>query len=76
MTPFPSRRLESISLSGYKSIRELNEFPMSHGLNVLIGANGAGKTNFDGNNAVCCRAKQKTNCFLDIFVLLNSVVKL
>jgi predicted ATPase len=46
MTPYPSRRLQSISLSGYKSIRELTEFPMSHGLNVLIGANGAGKTNF------------------------------
>ncbi len=46
MTPFPSRRLESISLSGYKSIRELKEFRMSDGLNVLIGANGAGKTNF------------------------------
>ncbi len=46
MTHFPSRHLESISLSGYKSIRELKEFRMSHGLNVLIGANGAGKTNF------------------------------
>jgi predicted ATPase len=46
MDPFPSRRLQEISLSGYKSIRELKAFPMSRGLNVLIGANGAGKTNF------------------------------
>jgi predicted ATPase len=46
MTSSPSRRLGSISLSGYKSIRELKEFRMSGGLNVLIGANGAGKTNF------------------------------
>ena len=46
MSSFPSHRLEEISLSGYKSIRELKEFKMSHGLNVLIGANGSGKTNF------------------------------
>src|SRR4051794_12087776 len=38
--------LEKISLSGYKSIRELKDFPLSAGLNVLIGANGSGKTNF------------------------------
>lgn len=41
-----SRVLERISLSGYKSIRELRDFPMNSGLNVLIGANGSGKTNF------------------------------
>lgn len=46
MSSFPSHRLEEISLSGYKSIRELKEFKMSNGLNVLIGANGSGKTNF------------------------------
>lgn len=46
MSSFPSHRLEEISLSGYKSIRELKEFKMSYGLNVLIGANGSGKTNF------------------------------
>lgn len=40
------RPLETISLSGYKSIRELKEFQLTDGLNVLIGANGSGKTNF------------------------------
>ncbi len=40
------RPLERITLSGYKSIRELKEFRLSSGLNVLIGANGSGKTNF------------------------------
>nr|VFK20118.1 MAG: Predicted ATPase [Candidatus Kentron sp. LPFa]VFK34437.1 MAG: Predicted ATPase [Candidatus Kentron sp. LPFa] len=38
-------KLESLSISGFKSIRELKEFPLS-ALNVLIGANGAGKSNF------------------------------
>lgn len=40
------RPLEVISLSGYKSIRELKSFRLKNGLNVLIGANGSGKTNF------------------------------
>lgn len=40
------RPLERITLSGYKSIRELKDFPLRRGLNVLIGANGSGKTNF------------------------------
>jgi predicted ATPase len=40
------RPLETISLSGYKSIRELKDFRLTNGLNVLIGANGSGKTNF------------------------------
>jgi len=40
------RSLERISLSGYKSIRELKPFALERGLNVLIGANGSGKTNF------------------------------
>ena len=35
----------SLSISGFKSIRELNDFRM-YDLNVLIGANGAGKSNF------------------------------
>jgi len=38
--------LEQITLAGYKSIRELKEFRLERGLNVLIGANGSGKTNF------------------------------
>lgn len=46
MSSFPSHHLEEISLSGYKSIRELKAFKMSGGLNVFIGPNGSGKTNF------------------------------
>lgn len=37
--------VSSISVSGYKSIRELKHFKLNN-LNVLIGANGAGKSNF------------------------------
>ena len=37
--------LKKISISGFKSIRELNEFELKN-LNVIIGANGAGKSNF------------------------------
>lgn len=37
--------LETISIQGYKSIRELKDFPLA-ALNILIGANGSGKTNF------------------------------
>jgi predicted ATPase len=39
-------KLEKISIRGYKSIRELTEFSLLPGLNALIGANGAGKSNF------------------------------
>ncbi len=39
------RPLDKISIKGYKSIRELDGFSLTS-LNVLIGANGAGKTNF------------------------------
>jgi len=43
----PERRpIEEITLIGYKSIRELKSFRLQNGLNVLIGANGSGKTNF------------------------------
>ncbi len=41
-----SHHLDEISLYGYKSIRELKNFHLLNGLNVLIGANGSGKTNF------------------------------
>lgn len=37
--------LDSLSISGFRSIRELTDFPLRR-LNVLIGANGAGKSNF------------------------------
>lgn len=37
--------INSITLKGYKSIRSLESFPLKR-LNVLIGANGSGKSNF------------------------------
>jgi predicted ATPase len=37
----------SLSITGYKSIRKLDKFQLTN-LNVLIGANGAGKSNFIG----------------------------
>jgi predicted ATPase len=40
------RRLDFIELEGYKSFRKLEKFQLQKGLNVLIGANGSGKTNF------------------------------
>jgi len=39
--------VKSLTITGYKSIRELRNFPLTN-LNVLIGANGAGKSNFIG----------------------------
>lgn len=38
-------KLNKFSISGFKSIRELKDFEVKK-LNVLIGANGAGKSNF------------------------------
>lgn len=37
--------VRSLTVAGYKSIRELKDFKLNS-LNVLIGANGAGKSNF------------------------------
>ena len=37
--------VKSLTVTGYKSIRELRNFKLTN-LNVLIGANGAGKSNF------------------------------
>lgn len=37
--------IKTLSIDGFKSIRSLQDFPLSS-LNVLIGANGAGKSNF------------------------------
>ncbi len=37
--------VRSLTITGYKSIRELRDFKLNN-LNVLIGANGAGKSNF------------------------------
>lgn len=39
-----SRSLDQITIQGFKSIRELKNFPLQN-VNVLIGANGAGKSN-------------------------------
>lgn len=39
------RSLDEISVSGFKSINEMDQFEL-RALNVLIGANGAGKSNF------------------------------
>ena len=38
-------KLDRITIQGYKSIRSLKDFEL-RGMNVLIGANGAGKSNF------------------------------
>lgn len=46
MSTTERRPLNRITLSGYKSIRELKPFRLGSGLNVLIGANGSGKSNF------------------------------
>ena len=40
-----SDTLKSVSIQGFKSIRDLTSFPLRH-INVLIGSNGAGKSNF------------------------------
>lgn len=37
--------LKSLSIAGFRSIRELQAFPLQR-LNILVGANGAGKSNF------------------------------
>ncbi|MDY0288311.1 MAG: AAA family ATPase [Sphaerochaeta sp.] len=37
--------LETLTVKGFKSIKDLNEFKLGD-LNVIIGANGAGKSNF------------------------------
>jgi predicted ATPase len=41
------RSIDKLTIEGYKSIRKLEDFQL-RGLNVLIGANGAGKSNFVG----------------------------
>lgn len=38
-------KISSLTVNGYKSIRELQDFQFKN-LNILIGANGAGKSNF------------------------------
>jgi predicted ATPase len=40
-----SNAIKTLSIEGFKSIRSLKDFEL-HRLNILIGANGAGKGNF------------------------------
>lgn len=40
----PGRQITQLELKGFKSIRQLNDFKLES-MNVLIGANGAGKSN-------------------------------
>lgn len=44
MTAHAREKLESVTIRGYKSISGLEEFPLRD-LNVIVGANGAGKSN-------------------------------
>ena len=37
--------IKHLTIYGFKSIRKLDQFPLTN-LNVLIGANGSGKSNF------------------------------
>ena len=37
--------LDTVSISGFKSIRTLEDFYLGN-LNIMVGANGAGKSNF------------------------------
>ena len=37
--------ISSMSIYGFKSIKQLKDFKLNSGLNILIGANGAGKSN-------------------------------
>ena len=39
------KQINRLTIKGFKSIKDLNKFPLTN-LNVLIGANGAGKSNF------------------------------
>ncbi len=40
------KKLKRLTLKGYKSFREIDGLKLRKGLNVLIGANGSGKSNF------------------------------
>lgn len=39
------RYIEQISVDNFKSIKQLQSFPLTN-INILIGANGASKSNF------------------------------
>lgn len=44
---YMSETIKKLTIEGFKSIRKLEDFELRR-LNVLIGANGAGKSNFVG----------------------------
>ncbi len=39
------RKIERLTVKGFKSIREVSDFPLGD-VNIIVGANGAGKSNF------------------------------
>lgn len=45
LEPNHAKLIEEISIKNYKSIKGLIKFPL-HNINILIGANGSGKSNF------------------------------
>ena len=44
-TDIPANRINKLTIHGFKSIQRLDDFVLND-LNVLIGANGTGKSNF------------------------------
>ena len=43
--------INNISIKGFKSLKEINRFELGN-LNIIIGANGSGKSNFKRNKQV------------------------
>lgn len=43
-----SKPVDKISIKGFKSIKNIVDFKLSRGINILVGANGVGKSNFIG----------------------------
>ena len=42
---FPDASIESVTIQGFKSLKNISQLPLSS-MNVLVGANGSGKSNF------------------------------
>ena len=38
-------KIERLTVKGFKSIRDMSDFPLGD-INIIVGANGAGKSNF------------------------------
>jgi AAA15 family ATPase/GTPase len=80
MEQVESAYITSVHLKGYKSIRDVS-VTLNKGLNILIGANGSGKTNFLAFLDAACRSdyeillnKGKFECKLKGNSLLKNVV--